>query len=92
MCSDIFGPIKNPKGYEYIISFVDMISKYIELVPLKRINSGTVSKVLLNRVVLRYGPPSVLVSDNGPQYISSVLKNLAELLGTRQVFKARYAS
>ena len=69
-----------------------MISKYIELFPLKRIDSGTVSRVLLNRVVLRYGPPSILVSDNGPQNISSVLKNLAELLGTRQVFSARYAS
>ena len=34
----------------------------------------------------------MLMSDNGPQYISSVLKKLAELLGTKQVFSAKYAS
>ena len=83
VCSDIFGPIKVSRGYEYVISFIDMVSKYIELVPLKKIDSGTVSRVFLNRVVLRYGAPDMLMSDNGPQYISSVLKNLAELLGTK---------
>ena len=33
VCSDIFGPIKISRGYEYVILFIDMVSKYIELVP-----------------------------------------------------------
>ena len=56
VASDIFGPLppSRGKGYRYICLFVDLlITKYLELVPLRKANAKTISKAFDERILFR---------------------------------------
>ena len=66
--SDIF----SIKGRNYLVT-VDYYSQFIELDYLPETNSATVIAKLKHHFA-RHGIPDVVVSDNGPQYASSVIQ------------------
>jgi transposase InsO family protein len=60
---------------DYIV-LVDYYSDYIEVSPLKDTTSATLVKFLKVQFS-RHGIPDVLVSDNGPQYVSNEFAEFA---------------
>lgn len=61
-------------GNNYLI--IDYFSKYVEFSLLKSMTSEAVIQALKSTFT-RYGIPFLLVSDNGPQYNTSKMKELA---------------
>ena len=60
ICVDIVGPISPPsEGFQYILTTIDMYTRFPEAVPLKNISTSTVAEALLN-MFSRVGLPSVL--------------------------------
>ena len=60
-------PVSN-NGYQYVIVIVEHFSKWIELVPVKQLDSKTTAQAFNDRVLARYGAPVEVVSDNGQEY------------------------
>ena len=56
-------------GNKYIIVLVNYLTKWVEAEPLKEIGSNDVVK-FLKKVFARHGVPELLITDNGPQFIS----------------------
>ena len=75
VASDLF----EIKGVTYLM-LVDYFSRYIEVNKLSSTTSASVITALKSSFS-RYGIPSVLMSDNGPQYSSKEMKQFAELYG-----------
>ena len=76
------GPLpKSPLGYEYLLVFMDLFSRWIECAPIRKANAQTIRKELSGRVFLRFGLPEVFHSDNGTEFKNKVLDNFLEERG-----------
>ena len=57
-----------------------------------RLGRGVVAKKLLEDIILRYGLPSLLGSDNGLAFVSQVTQSLVKTLGTDWKLHCAYHS
>lgn len=74
--SDVIGPLPlTINGNKYIIVFVDGFSKFIVAEPIPDQKALTSINAFMNRLVARFGPPSVLVTDQGTNYMSDTFQN-----------------
>ena len=88
---DLVGPIfpATEKGYKYILTMVDYATRYPEAQPLKDIRTETVAEALVN-MFARVGIPREILSDQGSQFISSVMKEVCRLLSVKQMVTTPY--
>ena len=88
---DLVGPISPPseKGHRYILTVIDVATRYPEAVPMKDITSTDVAEALLT-VFSRVGFPAQILSDQGPQFDSHLMKEFVNLCGSRGVRTSPY--
>ena len=87
---DLCGPLdRSSGGHAYILLVVCAFSKYITLIPLKSKTAQEVGQELVNKHIHIFGPPRVLVSDQGTEFVNYVLKAIAHQYGIDRVFIAR---
>ena len=70
-----------PDGYRYILVISDYFSKWTEAFPIKDKCADTVADVLVNKIILRFGIPLVIHSDQGREFENGLMKSLCSLLG-----------
>jgi hypothetical protein len=88
---DIMGPFPvTARQKRFLLVVVDYFTRWVELFPLRSTTSNDVANILTNEIFSRYGLPKYIVSDNGPQFVSSVFKGFCESLGLQQNFTANY--
>ena len=88
---DFIGPIRNGyDGSKYILLLVDSFSRWPEAFCLPSADAVTVAKVLFKEIFTRYGAPAVLVSDRGPQFMSSLVNNLSQLFHVKRSMTSPY--
>ena len=79
-----------PEGYQYLLLFVDAGSKWCEAIPTKKQTAETVAKCLYQEIITRYGAPVELVSDQGRQFKSKLVKAMAELYDIKLNYTSPY--
>ncbi|KAL9983848.1 hypothetical protein ACROYT_G006088 [Oculina patagonica] len=57
----------NGKVYKYVLSVIDVFSRFLWLVPMESKSSSRVAK-LLQQIYDKHGPPDRLQSDRGPEF------------------------
>lgn len=73
---DRMGPYtRSRKGKRFLLVATDTFSKWTEAYPLNAATILKIIEVLENEFFARFGYPKVLLSDNGPQFVSKVLKD-----------------
>ncbi|GFN80189.1 Pol polyprotein [Plakobranchus ocellatus] len=77
--------------FEYILILIDVATCYAEAVPLKRITATDVAGGLFS-IFTRLGFSLEIQSDNGPQFISGVLKEFNVLAGVKHKFSIPFHS
>lgn len=88
---DFVGPFpRSKKGNKYLLVIIDNFSKYCILKPIRNADAKTVVDVLENEVFLVYGVPSVIIADNGPQFISKLFKDLMKSYNVQINYNAAY--
>lgn len=91
VCADFVGPLPRSKhGNAMLLVFFDRFSKWIELIPLRKATAQGVVKAFRERILARFGTPKMLITDNGSQFVSRVLRKYLEEIGVRQQFTAPY--
>ena len=78
---DLVGPLPSSKGYRYLLTAIDRFSRWPEAFPLSETSAATCAQTFLSGWISRYGLPAVITSDNGPQFISDLWKQLSDSLG-----------
>ena len=77
---DIIGPLQRTRsGKKYILTHVDRATRYPEAIALTSIEAEKVADALIS-IFSRYGPPDSILSDQGSNFTSEVLKQAAVLL------------
>ncbi|GBM18644.1 Gypsy retrotransposon integrase-like protein 1 [Araneus ventricosus] len=81
---DLFGPLpRTSTGKQWIFIVEDCATRWIELFPLTQTTAHECSTTLIE-LFMRYGIPRRIISDNGPQFISSVLQQVCCTLNINQ--------
>ena len=70
-----------PDGYRYILVIADYFSKWTEAFSIKDKCADTVADVLVDKIILRFGMPLVIHSDQGREFENGLMKSLCTLLG-----------
>ena len=81
---------ESKRGNRYCLVVVDYFSRYAVVVPIPNKSASTVAAALMDRVVLLFGHPGTLLSDNGTEFANELLRRLCEKIGTRKVFTTPY--
>ena len=69
---DLVGPLPTcQSGNRYIVTMIDKFSRYCMLVPVKDVTALSVVQAI-DRWITTFGTPKSILSDNGPQFISSI--------------------
>ena len=88
---DLIGPIVpvSDRGNRWILTLVDYATRYPEAIALKATDTETVAEALLV-MFSRVGVPKVMVSDNGPQFVSNIMVAVARLLSIETIHSTPY--
>ncbi|XP_042144991.1 uncharacterized protein LOC121835113 [Ixodes scapularis] len=88
---DIIGPIRPTasSGNRYILTMVDMATRYPDAVPLRNIGTEQVAEALLE-MFARYGIPSEVLSDRGSCFTSDLMKEVSKLLSVKRLLTTPY--
>lgn len=88
---DIVGHLpKTNKQNEYLLTFQDLFTKFIITIPLKTQNADEVAKALAENVILSFGMPQTILSDQGANFMSKTFKNLCKLFKIKKIRTSSY--
>ena len=91
MAVDILGPLPiTDRGNKYIVVICDYFTKWTESHPLPNQEAITVADCLVTEVVLRFGAPYQLHSDQGPNFESKLFQEMCRLLGIAKTRTTAY--
>jgi len=83
---DIFGPISAAKsGNRFILAITDHFSKLTKCVAWQRITAISVASAIIDAWVACHCPPDRILSDQGPQIMSTFFIAVMKVLGTETV-------
>ena len=77
------------RGHRYILTVVDYASRYSEAVALKSISTVAVAEALVN-IFSRVGISKEILSDQGTQFTSAMIKEIGRLLSVKQLTTTPY--
>ncbi len=88
---DLQGPLpRSKRGNKYIITLICQFSRFMIMAPIPNGNSEDVAKFLIDRIILKYGSPIEILSDNGTHFTSGIIKELMKLLQIDHKFGTIY--
>ena len=87
---DLIGELpRSSSGYKYILTLVDYATRYPEAIPLRSTFSKTVADALI-LIFTRVGIPKELVSDQGSNFISELMKHFYNEFGIVKIQTSVY--
>ena len=90
---DILGPLPvSSDGNEYILVIGDYYTKFTEAYAIKDHTALTVADKLVTEFICRFGVPSIIHSDQGPEFESRLFKEMCRLLGIEKTRTVPYNS
>ncbi|CAB0042215.1 unnamed protein product [Trichogramma brassicae] len=91
VAADITGPFScSRNGNKYLLIFMDMFTRYIECIPIKKANGPTITQKLYGRIFMWFGGPEILLTDNGTEFKNEVMTHFLEKNGVKQLFVPAY--
>ena len=80
---DLVGPLTSSKGHTHLLTVIDRFTRWPEAIPLAQTDAASVGAAFALNWVARFGVPSDITSDRGPQFTAGIWRGLAESLGSR---------
>jgi hypothetical protein len=88
---DLLG--KFPKSHDnklYVVVFTDHCTRFVITGALEDIRAETVAKFFIEKVLLIFGAPRKMLSDQGKQFVSALMQSILDLIGTDHVRTSAY--
>ena len=77
-------------GNQYVLVFLDYLTKWVEAFPIKDQKAETVARVLVEEVICRHGAPERLLSDQGSNFLSELIAEVCRLLQIKKINTSGY--
>ena len=73
------GPVNPPsRGYIWILVATEYFTKWAEAVPLRKATGGAVANFIKENIIVRFGVPHRIISDNGTPFVNSDVRRMLE--------------
>lgn len=88
---DLFGPLpETDQGERWIFLIEDTATRWTELFALRDATAEACSRILIEEYFMRFGLPRRIISDNGVQFVSAVMRQCMSVLDIKQNFIPLY--
>jgi transposase InsO family protein len=89
---DFIGEIhlSSTKGHRFVLVATDYFTKWVEVVPLKRMTHQEVISFVLEQIIYRFGIPQTMTTDQGPSFMSQQVKEFAASLKIKLLNSSMY--
>ncbi len=77
-------------GHRYAMIVMDYHSRYSIVAPLRTKEAEEVAQALIRNVIMVYGPPKKLLTDNGGEFKNKVLNEICQALRVKRKFTSPY--
>lgn len=78
---DIVGPLSvSDEGYRYVLTVIDVLSRFLVATPLRTKAAKEVAAAFYKNVVCVHSIPPILVTDQGKEFVNTLLRELTQLL------------
>ena len=77
-------------GHRFILTMQDAFSKWVEAFPIRRHTAQIVARLVFEQIVLRYGAPLRILTDQGTEFQSELFAELCRLMGINKVKSTPY--
>ena len=77
-------------GNKYVVVFTDYLSKWVEAFPLKNQKAETIAKIFINEIVTRHSAPRELLSDQGANFMSKLVKDVCKYFEINKINTTPY--
>ena len=77
-------------GNQYLVVFLDYLTKWVEAYPVPDQRTETIARLLVENIVCRHGVPEELLSDRGANFLSDLILQMCSLLGMKKVNTSGY--
>ena len=91
-CSmDIVGPLTQTcEGNRYLLTFQDELSRYTLAVPISQQDALTIATDFVEQIILKFGIPQTLLTDQGSNFLSELFANVCKLLRVKRIKTSSY--
>lgn len=91
IAADIMGELpETGNDNKYILVVSDYFTKWTESFTMPNMESRTVAKIIVDDVIVRFGVPCFIHSDQGRQFESNLFKEMCVLLGIEKTRTSPY--
>ena len=88
---DYMGPLpETAGGNRHILVMMDHFTKWCEAFATKDQKASTVAHILVSRVFARFGPPTIIHSDQGKNFDSTVMHEVYNIMGVKKTRTTAY--
>ncbi|CAF3386340.1 unnamed protein product [Rotaria socialis] len=89
---DFHGPITptTKHGNKYIISLTDVLSKFVIAKAVRDCTASTAARFLTEEVILKYGTPKCILTDNGTHFTAAMMTELFKKIGITHLYSTPY--
>jgi hypothetical protein len=88
---DIVGPFSmSVKGNKYLFTCQDNLSKYLIAIPIEDMTAETIARNFVFDIILKYGIPDQILTDQGTQFMSELFVNCCKLLQIKKLKTSVY--
>jgi hypothetical protein len=78
---DIVGPLnQTAEGHKYVLTFQDELSKFTLAILIVQQDAMTVAKAFVEKIILKFGIPLSILTDQGSNFMSDVIGNVCKIL------------
>lgn len=89
---DLIGPLPTAYyGFKYILSVVDVFSKYVWLFSLKKVDARSICDLLESQIFYNFGVPRSVLCDNATVFRSNHFNNFLAKFNSRPFFTPYYS-
>lgn len=88
---DIVGPLQpTQRGNKYILSMQDDLTKYTIFDAISSMDAETVADSFFRQFISRFGIPDSILTDQGSNFTSHLMKDLCKMLKVRKMVTTPY--
>lgn len=88
---DTIGPLqKTEEGYEYAVTAICDLSKYLVTVPVTDKSAKSIAKAIFENLILQFGPINNIRTDRGTEYNNKLINEICNLLNIRHDISTAY--
>ena len=88
---DVVGPLpQSESGNRFIVVCSDYLTRWPEAFAVPDTTAPTIARLFVENIVCRHGAPRVLLSDQGTNFLSKLVSEICQIVGTKQIKTSSY--